>query len=538
MDETQLQSTIQDMPKPNHFAQQMREMIEQQIPLIGASQRAHHSAPINTAKADQVLRSFQVEYLAQMETDAVNLEMCTKEIRSQIIRNAFSRSTQQRMSKGQDYAMRCTQWRKNIQQWVGGNIAEELLGQLLRLNDRMHAALSSWHAATTDFAEACSRSQEVQQKESPRSGRREDQPPATQWFSPLGSSASRILSESPSSASTDSNTPREVSSRCTQPAASAASPQLPSASASLRRTSDIISSGERSSPIHASFGMPSQQQQPAFTAAQPLPLGDLLGFHSSSPVSAWPASQDALQTRSSEQRSQASLQQPAPALPRSQEQPPRSQRVSKATSAPAAELPGKWEAQWPAVPGTAALPATPPAQDFWRSAEASGKASPFDAAGPAGARPILPQVSSATGFDPARSGAAQDFVQKDAGKDAEMAALRQQLEEERSGRLGLEHKLHACKAAEERLTADVCSLQRKLRRVRPLTRCHTSSPGIFELTGEELEQYKGKGAQRIPTSDNNAINSAPFSAYCRQPALRLRFSASEFQALASVLNKY
>ncbi len=52
----------------------------------------------------------QVEYLAQMETDAVNLEMCTKEIRSQIIRNAFSRSTQQRMSKGQDYAMRCTQW--------------------------------------------------------------------------------------------------------------------------------------------------------------------------------------------------------------------------------------------------------------------------------------------------------------------------------------------------------------------------------------------------------------------------------------------
>ncbi len=49
--------------------------------------------------------------------------------------------------------------RKNIQQWVGGNIAEELLGQLLRLNDRMHAALSSWHAATTEFAEACSRSQ-------------------------------------------------------------------------------------------------------------------------------------------------------------------------------------------------------------------------------------------------------------------------------------------------------------------------------------------------------------------------------------------
>ncbi len=65
-----------------------------------------------------------------------------------------------------------------------------------------------------------------------------------------------------------------------------------------------------------------------------------------------------------------------------------------------------------------------------------------------------------------------------------------------------------------------------------------SFPSVSRLTGEELEQYKGKGAQRIPTSDNNAINSAPFSAYCRQPALRLRFSASEFQALASVLNKY
>lgn len=52
----------------------------------------------------------QVEYLAQMEKDAVHLEMCTKEIRSQIIHNDFSRSMQQRISRGQDNAVRCTHW--------------------------------------------------------------------------------------------------------------------------------------------------------------------------------------------------------------------------------------------------------------------------------------------------------------------------------------------------------------------------------------------------------------------------------------------
>ena len=106
----------------------------------GASQRAHHSAPMEHANADPGLSSFKVgtaciymwclksvrvwrrvarfaklecmqgDYLAQMEKDAVNLEMCTKEIRSQIISNDFSRSMQQRISRGQDNAVRCTHW--------------------------------------------------------------------------------------------------------------------------------------------------------------------------------------------------------------------------------------------------------------------------------------------------------------------------------------------------------------------------------------------------------------------------------------------
>lgn len=52
--------------------------------------------------------------------------------------------------------------RKNIQQWVGADITEAVLGQILRLNDRMHAALSNWHAVTTEFAEARSRVQVCQ----------------------------------------------------------------------------------------------------------------------------------------------------------------------------------------------------------------------------------------------------------------------------------------------------------------------------------------------------------------------------------------
>ena len=40
-----------------------------------------------------------------------------------------------------------------------------------------------------------------------------------------------------------------------------------------------------------------------------------------------------------------------------------------------------------------------------------------------------------------------------------------QLEEEKSGRLDLQHKLHACRAAEDRLVADVCSLKSQLKYV-------------------------------------------------------------------------
>jgi hypothetical protein len=59
---------------------------------------------------------------------------------------------------------------------------------------------------------------------------------------------------------------------------------------------------------------------------------------------------------------------------------------------------------------------------------------------------------------------------------------------------------------------------------------------VIRLRSAELEIYKGLVEPRNSTTEKDAIQSVP--AYCRQPALRLRFSASEFQALASVLNKY
>lgn len=72
------------------------------------------------------------------------------------------------------------------------------------------------------------------------------------------------------------------------------------------------------------------------------------------------------------------------------------------------------------------LPATQAAHDFWHSAEAAEKEpSPFSATGAAGGQPILPQLPIAAG-DSGRNGAAQD-LQKDAAKEAELAALRQQV---------------------------------------------------------------------------------------------------------------
>lgn len=54
----------------------------------------------------------------------------------------------------------------------------------------------------------------------------------------------------------------------------------------------------------------------------------------------------------------------------------------------------------------------------------------------------------------------------------------------------------------------------------------------------ELEEYKRKLELRDLNTERDVGQSGHLSAYCRQPALRLRFTASEFQALASLLNKY
>lgn len=56
----------------------------------------------------------------------------------------------------------------------------------------------------------------------------------------------------------------------------------------------------------------------------------------------------------------------------------------------------------------------------------------------------------------------------------------------------------------------------------------------------ELEEYKKKAELKDASSSELTQHSGliPFSAYYRQPALRLRFSESEFQALATLLNKY
>lgn len=52
----------------------------------------------------------QSKHLAQMEKDAMRLELCTTEVRSRLISEDFSRPAQQRISKGQDAAERCIQW--------------------------------------------------------------------------------------------------------------------------------------------------------------------------------------------------------------------------------------------------------------------------------------------------------------------------------------------------------------------------------------------------------------------------------------------
>ena len=54
----------------------------------------------------------------------------------------------------------------------------------------------------------------------------------------------------------------------------------------------------------------------------------------------------------------------------------------------------------------------------------------------------------------------------------------------------------------------------------------------------EVEEYKRRLEMRGQVSEGDIGQIRHLSAYCRQPALRLRFSASEFQALATLLNKY
>ena len=45
-----------------------------------------------------------------MEKDAVSLEVCTKDIRSTLIKKDNSRSMRACISHGQDRALRCRQW--------------------------------------------------------------------------------------------------------------------------------------------------------------------------------------------------------------------------------------------------------------------------------------------------------------------------------------------------------------------------------------------------------------------------------------------
>lgn len=335
----------------------------------------------------------------------------------------------------------------------------------------------------------CSQEPQLEQ----RSGRGERG--SEQWFSPLGSSAGRIAPD-PSSARLHGN-----ASDLTEVSSSPGQPALPHAAlASGPRVSNPASGsslGQAAPSVQrVSTGMQQQQPpQPALVQAhtpQSSPMDDLLGLDTFQ-ASAWPASMQPALTQQSSQAAQDA----ASTAQSSAEQAPVAQRFSHAEPAPVRPA-AEWQPQWPAASSVESLPVTHAAHGFWHSVKPGQQSSPFDAAGSAEGLARQSQYPPQAGLGSQESGNAQSAAVIDGSRDAELAALRQevrgsahlkqscilcgkcysgvrtqtltksdvlQLEVERSGRLTLLHNLHACRAAEKRLNAEVCSLETRLRHV-------------------------------------------------------------------------
>lgn len=265
-----------------------------------------------------------------------------------------------------------------------------------------------------DLPEACGVcSQDIQQKRSHPAGTEEHQASPTQWFSPLGSSVNRFMSDSPSPSSTDSLV-SEVSSRPEEPglASQQLRPPSPRASGALGVPFGRQSSGDACGAVQE------RQRQQVMTAdvgAQHDAVGDLLGLHIS-PPSTWPVNKcstlqhvqgpDSLQPMGWEQRSSATAESYAPACQQRQQQTSR-MHVSKPAAA--------WEAQWPHA-----------AHDFWHTPEA-GHAPPSVQVAAGCAIDLCSQAQGLGRLLASDHAIDRKIEHKVSDKDAELATLRQQV---------------------------------------------------------------------------------------------------------------
>ncbi|CAL5225604.1 g8456 [Coccomyxa viridis] len=205
----QLQASSDVVPQPNHFAHDMREYFEQHIPFIGfqhgfdflsAYSDADSSSPSQTGTQsrascsgpvpDRSISEFQVGYLQDMSADVHNLGRCAAALEQHGPRPSHSESV---VREGNALASKCCNWRACIQEWAVDELLSYSLADMLAMNDCLHAELDRWESVTRSLVLTQSMPMAVGVDMS-FDGALQDH---SQWFSPLGSSASRTGGANP-----------------------------------------------------------------------------------------------------------------------------------------------------------------------------------------------------------------------------------------------------------------------------------------------------------------------------------------------------